>query len=243
MRARHPVGPQAGTDGHRCVTSGGRIRTRCSSAVTIAPLLELSTVAMESRGTHRALILRAQVHEPHDSSMRTSIQDRQLAEVLVERDQYPSLRGGRRQYLFIPRICRPVADPLDIVTRGAQDRGGPAPHTGVEQNLHDLEDSTSAGSMRSCPTRRLAYARHARMSSGSRPGVALQHDLRRIAGGQHAEDMLDGQTTVPDDRLAAEDGRVRRDSTQKVRFAASAVHDSHLPNHATSVPTSGSPRR
>ena len=57
------------------------------------------------------------------------------------------------------------------------------------------------------------------------PGVALQHDLRRIAGGQHAEDMLDGQTTVPDDRLAAEDGRVRRDSTQKIRFAASATHD------------------
>ena len=37
------------------------------------------------------------------------------------------------------------------------------------------------------------------------PGVALQHDLRRVAGGQHTKDMLDGEPAVPDDRLAAED--------------------------------------
>ena len=41
-------------------------------------------------------------------------------------------------------------------------------------------------------------ARHARMSSGSNQGLALQHDLRRITGGQHAKDMLDGETAVPD---------------------------------------------
>ena len=51
------------------------------------------------------------------------------------------------------------------------------------------------------------------------PGVALQHDLQRVAGGQYAKDMLDGEPAVPDDRLAAEDGRVRRDSTEEVRFA------------------------
>ena len=84
------------------------------------------------------------------------MQYRQLAEVLVERDQYLFLCGGRRQNLFIPGIRGPVADPLDVVTRRAQDRHGAAPHTGVEQNLHEIEDSSSAGSMRSCPTRRRA---------------------------------------------------------------------------------------
>ena len=148
--------------------------------------------------------------------MSTLIQDRQLAEVFVERDQYLSTRGCRRQDLFIPGIRGPVADPLDVVTRRAQDRHGAAPHTCVEQNLHEIEDSTSAGSMRSCPTRR-------------------RHDLRRVAGGQHAKDMLDGKPAVPDDRLAAEDGRVRRDSTEEFRFAASARHDSPS-DHATSVP-------
>ena len=69
------------------------------------------------------------------------------------------------------------------------------------------------------------------------PGVALQHDLRGVAGGQHAEDMLDGESAVPDDRLAAEDGRVRRDSTEEVRFAASAGHKPPA-NHPTSVPIS-----
>ena len=102
--------------------------------------------------------------------MWTSIQDRQLAKVLVERDQHLSLRGCRRQYVFIPWIRGPVTDPLDIVTRGAQDRHGSTPYTGVEQNLHELDDSTTAGSMRSCPTRRRAYTRHARMSSGSNQG-------------------------------------------------------------------------
>ena len=49
------------------------------------------------------------------------------------------------------------------------------------------------------------------------PGVASQHDLGRVAGGQHTKDMLDGEPADPadpDDRLAAEDSRVRRDSTE-----------------------------
>ena len=67
-------------------------------------------------------------------------------------------------------IRGPVADPLDVMTCGAQNGHGAAPDTCVEQNLHEIEDSTSAGSMRSCPTRRRAYTRHARMSSGSNQG-------------------------------------------------------------------------
>ena len=86
----------------------------------------------------------------------TSIQHRQLAEVLVERDQCLPVRGCRRQDSFIPGIPGPVADPLDFVTRGVQNSRGAAPHTGVEQNPHEPEDSTSAGSMRSWPTRRRA---------------------------------------------------------------------------------------
>ena len=119
-------------------------------------LLKFRPVTTENSGTHRPLVLRTQVHESYDSSMWTSMQHRQLAEVLVERDQCLSVRGCRRQDSFIPGILGPVADPLDIVTRGAQNSRGAAPHTGVEQNLHEPEDSTSAGSMRSWPTRRRA---------------------------------------------------------------------------------------
>ena len=52
---------------------------------------------------------------------------------------------------------------------------------------------------------------------GFQPRVTLQHDLRRVAGGQHAEDMLDGKPAIPDDRLATEDGGVRCDSTEEAR--------------------------
>ena len=55
---------------------------------------------------------------------------------------------------------------------------------------------------------------------------------------KHAKHMLDGEPAVSDDRLAAEDGRVRRDSTEEIRFAASAGHDPPA-DHATSVPFSG----
>jgi len=58
-------------------------------------------------------------------------------------------------------------------------------------------------------------------------GFQPRVDLQQICGvspasGQHAEDMVAGEPAVPDDRLAAEDGLIRRDSTEEVRFAASA---------------------
>ena len=56
-------------------------------------LLKFRPVTTENSATHRPLIMCTQVHESHDSSMWTSIQHRQLAEVLVERDQCLSVRG------------------------------------------------------------------------------------------------------------------------------------------------------
>lgn len=97
-------------------------------------------------------MLRMQVHEPHDSSMGTSKQDRQFAEVLVKRDDYLFLYGRRGQYTFVTRVVVPVADPLDVVTVRAQRRHGSTPHAGIEKDLHERADSTSAGSMRSFPT-------------------------------------------------------------------------------------------
>ena len=124
------------------MTSGGRIRTRLLLGGHDGALREFRTVTTESGGTYRSLILRTQVHESHDSGM----------------------------WMSNPRIRGPVADPLDVMTCRAQNRHGAATHTCVERNLHDIEDSTSAGSMRSCPTRRRAYTKHARMSSGSSHG-------------------------------------------------------------------------
>ena len=69
--------------------------------------------------------------------MWTSIQDRPLAEVLVERDQCLSVRGCCRQDVFIPGISGPVADPLDLMTRGAQDR-----HR-VNQPAAEFEDGSA----------------------------------------------------------------------------------------------------
>ena len=107
----------------------------------------------------------------------------------------------------------PVADPLDVVTRGAQNGRGTAPHTGRRaepsraRGLYERRFTAFVADEASGVDQ--ARANVVRFQ----PGVALQHELRRVAGGQHAKHMLDGEPAVSDDRLAAEDGRVRSSAT------------------------------
>src|SRR5712691_7841801 len=51
---------------------------------------------------------------------------------------------------------------------------------------------------------------------GLEPVVSLEDRLRRIAGGEHAEDVLDGETPSPNDRLAAEDLRTDGDALEEI---------------------------
>ena len=136
------------------------------------------------------------------SAVWTSKHDSQLTEVLVERHQYLPARARHGEYALIARIRRPISDPVDIVPRRAQRGHGAAPDAGVEQNLHASADSTSGGSTRSCPTRRLGVHQACTNVVGLQPRVALQENLRSIAGRQHPEHMLDRQTAVPDDWFA-----------------------------------------
>ena len=48
------------------------------------------------------------------------------------------------------------------------------------------------------------------------PRILTQEYVRRVAGGEHAEDMFDRQAVAPDDRLAAENTRVGRNTCQQV---------------------------
>ena len=66
------------------------------------------------------------------------------------------------------------------------------------------------------------------------PGVARKDDVGRVAGGQHAEHVLNRETAVPDDRLAAENVGIRSDSAKELYFDASMSHGAPQ-HHATSV--------
>ena len=64
-----------------------------------------------------------------------------------------------------------------------------------EQNLHEIEDSNSAGSNAFVSDEASRVEQTRPNVVRFQPGVALQHGLRRVAGGQHAKDMLDGEPT------------------------------------------------
>jgi hypothetical protein len=46
------------------------------------------------------------------------------------------------------------------------------------------------------------------------PRIALQDRIDCVLGREHAEDVFDGQSVSSDDRLAAENGRIDRQSAQ-----------------------------
>lgn len=56
------------------------------------------------------------------------------------------------------------------------------------------------------------------------PRVGLEQVLRRVAGGQHSENVFDGQPVPANDRLSAEDRRIHGDALEEidVRHAISA---------------------
>lgn len=81
--------------------------------------------------------------------------DGEFTEVLVERHQYTSFPVCMSQDFFVAWIFGPIARPYDIMARGLKLTGGPIPDARVEQELQWLGSKT-IGSIRSCPTRRLA---------------------------------------------------------------------------------------
>ena len=50
------------------------------------------------------------------------------------------------------------------------------------------------------------------------PGIGTKQIINGVTRRQHAEYVLDGQSPAPDDRLAAKNSRVDRDSLEKVDF-------------------------
>ena len=81
--------------------------------------------------------------------MRVTQHDRELAEVLVQRDQDAafSIRDG--EYLLVSRIAFPVSRPDHIETSGGESLPSAAPDAGVEKELHADFLPMMKGSMRS----------------------------------------------------------------------------------------------
>lgn len=117
---------------------------------------QFPAVAVEHVNTGKTLCPRSQVHESHDPAVLLPVHDGEFPEVLVERHEDLAVVGSVRQDLIVTRVGRPIANAFDFVPGGLKVGASPAPHAGIEEDFHELDDSVSAGSIRSCPTKRRA---------------------------------------------------------------------------------------
>ncbi len=174
--------PSAGNDSGRRF-SGGRFNVRSAIAWTLPfqlwichrPAASSWTVAATGtanwRWAHDSTRVTAISSRPRSATRRTSqsfqrrtaFDDRQVAEVLVQGDQDPSLCHCLIENRLVPRIGVQVADRSDVVTSRLDDRARGAVDTAIQQHVHQALSS----SMRSCPTIRRANSRQANTSSRS----------------------------------------------------------------------------
>lgn len=101
--------------------------------------------------THGPLSPRRNFHEPDDSRVRLRPDDRQLSEILIERDEHSILGIRAPEKLFIAGVLGPVADVNDIVSSRREIFPGFFPDAVIEKELHTAA-STTGGSTRSCAT-------------------------------------------------------------------------------------------
>jgi len=125
---------------------------------------------LERRKAHRDLMSRRHFHQTDDSAMGVSLADCQLPKVLVEGDQYPLIHDSAlKQRFIVPGDWGPAANPIDVMPLLAEGFNKLPGNTGIQQQPHAWGGRTRS-STRSPPTTRPAYARQARISSGSSQG-------------------------------------------------------------------------
>ena len=77
--------------------------------------LKLRAVSTEYSRTNGTLLMRAEINEPDDSVVWMLMNDCELTEILVQRDQHLTVCGGCLEDALVARISEPASDPLDVV--------------------------------------------------------------------------------------------------------------------------------
>lgn len=123
----------------------------------------------EDSVAHGRLLASGNADQAQNSMVRPFVHDRQFAEVLVQRHEDATIVMGSGENLVIAGVLRPIASPLGVMASGPQFNDGTTPNARIQEQPHPSL-GTRRGSTRSRPTTRRAYAKQARMSSGSSHG-------------------------------------------------------------------------
>ena len=119
------------------------------------PPREQCSIALKCRSADWPLPPRGNSHEPDDSSVRLRPHDRQLTEILVERDEHPVFGMSPAEQLLVAGVIWTVTGMNYVVSRSREVLPRLAPDAVVEQQLQAAA-STTGGSTRSCATTRWA---------------------------------------------------------------------------------------
>ena len=98
---------------------------------------ELVRVQRQHRNTRRPLSRRGDPHEPDSPRVRPPVNDRELAEVLVQGKQDPTLTVSHCENVVVPGVRRPVAAPDHIVPGGLESRLRRDRNAGVEEDSQE----------------------------------------------------------------------------------------------------------
>ncbi len=93
--------------------------------------------------------------EPHDARVGEAAHDRELPEILIQRDENAVFTIRAFEDRDIARVGRQVSDPLHVVTVRRQFLRRRTPNAGVEQEPHAASPGI-VGSTLSCATSRWA---------------------------------------------------------------------------------------
>lgn len=97
------------------------------------------------------LDIERKAREPDDSAVRSTLDDCDFSEILVERNQHPCLFMRTIKNFLITRIRIPVARPERVVPGFSQSFAQVSRHAGIQQESQSTR-SVIAGSTRSCAT-------------------------------------------------------------------------------------------
>src|SRR5439155_12685817 len=136
-----------------------------------------------------------------------------LAKVFVQGDQDLSIAMSMCEDLCVTRIARPICSGFNLMSARAKRLPGATPDAAVDQHLHGSairQSGLNSFVADDAPRINEAGADIVQFE----PRVTLQDRLRRVTRGEHPEHVFDSESMLPDDRLAAEDGRVRCDARE-----------------------------
>jgi hypothetical protein len=66
------------------------------------------------------LVVRRKADKANDSAVPTPVDDSELTEVFVDRDQHGTIGSGAFENLIIARITRPRSRPVDLMSTGGE---------------------------------------------------------------------------------------------------------------------------